>query len=486
MLWFVTVLCAAVFLAGALAAVIGVTSTETLAVVVKRNFRWWHLLVATTVLFLIPWGSVSLARGVGSDSVLNGYQQFLNGALLSADVDAIRCHEDGSCVHSYDCDPYTVTVVDSSAYTDSDGNYHPEETHEETRYHDCPYVTMEYTYSETGTFGFKSETQVIAGNIFSRSPQEWRPGHGIPSGVPQGPPAKWLRDRALIAAGDSPAITDTATYANYILASQNTILKAFSDDVDAYLAEKLLPEHTVGVLKNRTIYDFWNADKMLFVGFAPANARLWQARLMRFNAALGMSLQGDMHIVAIPNSKVGSGDSEKYANALKAYWQGSKLRKKALAKNTIMVVLGVDRSTGRIVWARAKTGMPFGNGPMLSAIETRLVGKQFDPTTVLGKIRASVTADGKSIGFIHTAGILDRIVFTEFPFARARMGHPDKNSTGNYTYLKADIKLPGWAGWLAGVLASLGGLVGAAAVVASSPDGSAALNGYSRSRRTLY
>lgn len=476
MLWFITVLCAALFFFGLLALALGGTTSESWGSGFKRNYRWWHLGMAIIVLWLIPWGSVSLAKSVGSDSVLNGYQQFLNGALLSADVDVTPCHRDGGCSHTYDCDSYIVLVTHS--HVDANGDtYYTQDP--ETRWHSCPYVTTEYTYTETGTFGFKNETKVLAGSIFARSPQEWRSGHGVPSGVPQGPPLKWLRDRAAIAAGNSPPITDTDKYPNYILASQNTILKAFSDDVEVYLARKLLPEHTAGLLKNKTVYDYWSADKMAFVGFTAKNAKLWQLRLMRFNAALGMTLQGDMHVLAVPVSVIESGDSERYANALKAYWQGNKLGKKALAKNTIMVVLGVDRSTGRIVWARAKTGMPFGNGPMLSAIETRLKGKPFDPTTVLGKIRAQV--DGKTINYVHSNGVLDKIVFSEFLFARARMGHPDSNNTGNYTYLKADINLPGWAGWVAGVLAALGGVFGAFGVIASSPDGSAALNGYSRS-----
>jgi hypothetical protein len=186
-----------------------------------------------------------------------------------------------------------------------------------------------------------------------------------------------------------------------------------------------------------------------------------------------VQLQGDLHLVAIPDTVVGSGQSENYANALKAYWQGSKMGKKALAKNGIIVVLGVNTQNKTITWARAKTGMPVGNGEMLAAIENRLPGKPFDPDAILGNIKAQVKQDDKgnlTASYQLGNSALEQIVFHDYPFARARMG-TGKNQTGStFTYLKADIKMPTWAYVLDAFLAGFVGLLGGLALIVTSAD----------------
>jgi hypothetical protein len=280
-------------------------------------------------------------------------------------------------------------------------------------------------------------------------------------------------------------ITAVDTYTNYVLASQDTILKAYSSEVDSYLKRGLLPEHTEGFVKGNPFKDQLTVYKMSFVGFKSGNAALWQKRLMHFNAALGMTLQGDLHMVAIDDKLVGSGQSEAYANAIKAYWQGPKMGKKALAKNGIIVVLGVDRASRTISWARANTGMPVGNGEMISAIESRLPGKPFDPAAVLGNVRAAPVQDnGKpAIKYSLGYGALTSIMFRNFPFARACMQCKDKTDNGtSLVYLEADIKVPFWAQFLNVFLSVVGGAIGVAACYITSP----AYTGYPQNRPRYY
>jgi len=440
--------------------------------------------IAVAVIGLLSWGFSSLSASAGTASVENGYQEFINGALISANVHVTTCHEDGSCVHEHNCDKYYVY---HPAQYDSNG-HETQAAYEEEKHHDCPYVTQEYTYSVTATYGFKTVDYPIphGSHIFALHPSIWHsdPGswfldeghhyhtsHGVPTGVPEGVPPAWKKYQGDIARGDSDPASDIHSYTNYILASQDSILKAYSPDVDRFLKQGILPEHTQNFRKGNPFTDLLDVNKMSFVGFTPSNAALWQKRLMRFNAALGMQLQGDMHIVAIDDHLIGAGQSETYANALKAYWQGPKMGKKALAKNGIIVVLGVNRSDNTISWARAATGMPVGNGEMVSAIEQRLPGNSFNPGAVLGKVVASVDPKTSNVNFNIGHGLLGQIVFHDFPFQRACMQCKQKTDHGtSFVYLKADIKQPGWAYALDVFLGVLAGLVALAAVVCTTPS----------------
>lgn len=455
----------------------------------RQNFRLWHLGAIVGAVFF-AWLFTGLTASAGTASKLNGYKQFINGALVSANVKKIDCHEDGSCRYTHDCDSYQVKVVDQAAYTDDNGDYHSEKYHYETRYHHCPYVTEEYVYSVTAWYGFEYVDYTVpdGNHDFALHPQIWHsdPGswflseghhyhtsHGIPSGVFEGVPPDWKAYHDDIARGDSDPATGKSTYVNYTLASKDPVLTAYSDKVPDYLKRGLLPDHTAGMLKGDPIKNLIDADKMSFVGFSPPNAQLWEARLMRFNAALGITLQGDLHIVAVSDKLVPSGQSEDYLNTLKAYWQGPKFGKKALAKNGIIVALGVNAATDTIDWARAATGMPVGNGEMVSAITYRLPGKPFVPGTILGKIKSiSVPAPkgDPTLKFQHGNSLLDRIIFHDFPFKRARMGkHKGDTSGGDFTYLKGDVTLPGWVAPVDIILAILIGLASTAFVVCTSP-----------------
>lgn len=399
-----------------------------------------------TVALVAALVTIWVGPGVAQSAAASGYKQFFNGSVTQALSQKIECTRDGSCVHEYSCDPYTVlvpytvTVYDG---TDSKGNakYHSETRYRtEVRYHRCPYATAEYSYWLTDSLG--GET-VIATNIFAAKPQQWRGDEGIPSDVPRGVPERWATSRDRLAAGNAEPVTRIKEYKNYILASQEELLKQFSGDIDSFKGAGLLPAHTAGVPDGNIMYDYdLQARKVQFVGMKPVNEQAWQSALMQLNAALGTERQGDMHIVVVPASKVSNPDA--YINALVAYWQSDEyFGKWGLPKNAIAVVLGVSDDASNISWARAKTGMPFGNGELLSAVSFDLAGKSFDPKVVLGSVTAqpSQAADGKfKVKYNYGSGILSNIALQQHPFQRACMDC-EGEKVGSYVYLESTIPI---------------------------------------------
>lgn len=387
--------------------------------------------------------SYPIGHHIAQRGAIGGFHQFLNGSIVGTDVDRTTCHEDGSCHQTYNCDPYFVTVVDSAAYTDKDGNYHPEVSHVETRYHDCPYATEEYTYKVTDSLGGE---HTVASHIFAASPHAWRSGESLPSNVPRGVPKLWQEAQDGIETNNLYPITLPSTYDNYILADQHTILRESSDDIEALKKLKLLPDHTHNL--HDPFYNQFNADKVSFVGFTPANAADWQQELMYFNAALGMTLRGDLHVVAIKASALPSSVSPRaYLLTLKAYWLND-LGKYAFAKNGVVLVLGVDDTASTVIWSQASTGMPVGNGTMLAALSS-LDNTPFTLDALFGSTTAKVVSkDGKtSASYIPGSGIVPQTMMVEYPFARACMECKDKSeaSEQGFTYLSTDIPLSGGA-----------------------------------------
>jgi hypothetical protein len=390
--------------------------------------------------------TIWVGPGVAQSAAASGYKQFFNGSVTQALSQEIECTRDGSCVHTYSCDPYTVQVpytVEEYAGTDSKGNpkYRTVTKYRtEVRYHDCPYATAEYSYWLTDSLG--GET-TIASHIFAAKPQQWRGDEGIPGGVPRGVPERWLTSKNRLAAGDAEPVTRIKEYKNYILASQEDLLKQFSGDIDSYKNAGLLPAHTAGVPDGDIMYDYdLQARKVQFVGMNPVNEQAWQSALMQLNAALGTERQGDMHIVVVPASKVSNPDA--YINALVAYWQSDEyFGKWGLPKNALAVVLGVSDDASTISWARAKTGMPFGNGELLSAVSFDLKDKPFDPKVVLGSVTAQPTqaSDGKfKVKYAYGSGIISNIVLQEHPFQRACMDCAG-DKVGSYVYLESTIPI---------------------------------------------
>jgi hypothetical protein len=420
--------------------------------------------VAAIATLALGGSSYPVAHKIAQHGAVSGYKQFLNGTIVSADVKTIRCSEDGPCVHEYDCDAYTVTVVDSAAYTDSNKVYHPEVSHPETRYHDCPYATREYTYSVKDSIKVPDHDRihVIASHVFSADLHYYRhdsarEGYRF-THVFRGVPSQWAKALQDLKSGNSDPVTAVAKYKNYILASEDTILKSASDNIALLNKQKLLPEHTRRL--EDPIHDHYLADKVSFVGYTPDNAAEWQDALMHFNAALGMGTgkdkdgakQGDMHVVVVKASMVPV-SSEDYLNAIKAYWLNG-LGKNAIAKNSIILVLAVDDSGHKLEWTKAATGMPAGNGAMLQALSNDMNGAAFDPQTLFGDTTAQIS-EGKAT-FTIGSGLVPQTVMVDFPFKRACMGCEGKEDKGQqgFVYLSTEIPL-GTTGIIVTVLIDL-------------------------------
>ena len=391
------------------------------------------------------WPVYPIAHKYAKSSAVNGYQQFLNGIIVSTDMVTFECTRDGPCKQTYDCDKYYVTVVDQAAYTDKDGVYHSEVSHEEPRWHQCPFATREFSFKATG-LAWKSFSWTMAANWLAEKPQRWK-NRSIPSELKRGIPQRWQAIKDSIAQGYAQPITVPDSYANYILSNEKTLLRESSDDIDALRKAKLLPPHVANLNKD-PIYGDFLADKMSFVGFTPANANTWQDRLMRFNAMLGTELEGDMATLAIKDSALSSAHvtQTQFSQAVKTNWLNNQ-GKKAFAKNGIGLVLGISDDGTTILWAQAFTGMPIGNGILMSRLNSLLRNVPFDPDVVFGKIGARVVKNDK--GKLkpqfdpNPQGIVPHTVMVDTPFLRACMEKcDDKKEKGQTGFVSLQNEIP--------------------------------------------
>lgn len=400
------------------------------------------LTLIVAILVTVVWGP-----GAAQAQAAHGYQQFLNGSIVNTRSEKYQCTRDGSCQQTYQCDPYYVTVVYAEqvpAGTDAKGNTiytTVVKTREELHYHDCPYATAEYSYWLDDSLG---RTITVASHIFAGHPRQWRSGAGIPGTVATGIPTAWLTSQARLAQHDAEPVTLIGSYTNYILPSSDAVLRQYSASIDSYRRAGLLLAHTAKLAQHDMFYDYGRqAQKIQFVGLQPTDLATWQDRLMRFNAALGSVLRGDLHIVVVPGVKINSPDD--YVNALQAFWLND-LGKWGFPKNGILVVIGTTADGSHIAWARAQTGMPVGNGEMRSAISLRLPNAMFNPDSILGKITADVQpqASGKFVvHYTHSSALLDSIMFSQYPFARACMACTSKGDSGTgFVYLSDTIPVP--------------------------------------------
>jgi hypothetical protein len=434
--------------------------------------------VALTVGFvpLVGWAGGAIAQG----NAVGGYQEFWGGSLMIPTSEDISCERDGRCVHTYDCDPYqvlehyteTVWYWTTESYTDANGKTgtRPVQRSREvpktrwvTKYHSCPYATSEHSFWLTDSFGKK---HTIASRIFAANAQVWRRGRSLPKNVAQGVPEEWRAAKAGIDSGDAPPATRKNEYTNFLLASQNSVLAAYSDSIEEYRAAGLLPYHTLNLTKN-PVYGGYKADKMVFAGIdrgQVGNYDEWQQSLGRLNSYAGVKKQADVHVLAVPASRIK--DPEDYTNAMLAYWQSRELGKLGLAKNAIMLVVGVSDDLHSIKWARAKTGIPEGNSGMLEALALRLPGVPFEPRKLLGWPTARVSGD--KLEFTPSDGAVENVIMRDYPFKRPCMEHcDDKGDTGTgYVYLRASAYISTGAQLgIAGVLLLVGMIVFAAAAL---------------------
>ncbi len=333
-----------------------------------------------------------------------------------------ECHRDGSMRYYYKGDPYQVWVDDS--YTDSKGKRH-KQGHYETRYHDIPYTTEEWTFTIDTTVG----TYTIADRNLPANPNNYRyrAWVSVPDNLPSGIPAFWTAADNRLRQGTPGPVTASRQYKNYILASQNTILHRYSSDIEGYKKAGELPD-----LNQQAIHDFYYSDRVFFVGTIPPGN--WQLALNKFDAALGSSLQGDLYLVIVDANKIP--DPDNYSLALTAYWESKAFDRDALSKNGIVVVLGTK--DGRTVsWARATTGMPEGNEEMLLDVQNNLKGASLDPQTILGQPQARLVGD--NLQLLHTSGALENILWGTHKFQRVHMDAHGQGAVG-YKYLMRELQ----------------------------------------------
>jgi hypothetical protein len=360
-----------------------------------------------------------------------------NGWEAKPGTDIDRCGVNGSCVNHYDCNEHKV--VDSAAYTDSKGNYHAEVSHQ--AWDTCPMFEQEVTYIlpttlyvpvSVGSAKTKPVVFTLGNHWVPDGTPAWRgweaERHSVPSNVHYGIPPRWAAAKARYDSGHPGPVTVRVDYQNLILASEYTIFKDYSDAVPGYQAAGLLPK------VQGTVHDDYLADRA-YIMVPGANVAAWQQSVGYANGDIGQDLQGDLHLVAVDDSKVAEDRAQNYFGAIMASWKSKAMGLDPLSKNGIVVVVGVNAATQKISWARAGTGMPVGNVEMISDIQSQLVGVSFDPQTLLGSPTATVKWNEAKHKFKATAapgdGRLMQILWGQHKFVRIQMA--------DFKYLKDEI-----------------------------------------------
>lgn len=388
------------------------------------------LIVAPSVLMV--GNRLSVASTLSYQEFYNGYETHaLRHETICEPGEAGNSESSGrsNCAWEYKTDE-TYTWLDLQSYPCTDANGDASTCQHWVPVTDhiyYPYAKVEYTYQILDSLGGNHRFKTVY------IPQDAEPyaGEPIPDHIPRGEPEEWTISAQRLAAGYARSVTRIFWYDNFILAAKDELLLPFSQDIERYLEAGILPEHTADIM-TRPLRGFNEsfAHKMSFVGVA-TDEPAWQESVMDFNAVLGSELRGDLHMVAIDADLVD--DPDNYLNALKAYWLGEDFGRRAIAKNAIIVVLGVDNGT--VQWAKATTGMPYGNEAMILAIENFLYGVPFTPQAVIGMPRIEVIPgpDGEHEATFHLAlepGELERIVLQDFPFKRACMTCEDDGDEG--------------------------------------------------------
>lgn len=374
----------------------------------------WKLVGATAGAVALAVISTVIGISVAKNDAMTAYES-REGYELSADVSTTTCTRDGSCAWTYDCDYYQSP----EPYIDSKGNT---KIRMVQKHHECPYVTAEYTYTVMTELG----NYTVASHIFSDKPQAWRAGQTIPGGVERGVPALWQKAYDRIASGRPGGVAKLFPYKNPIYASDSTLLKAHSSDMERYRSEGLLPKVASDYSADL------QADKVYGVNFK-VSAEMQEA-LTGFNAAFGDEKHGDMHLVIVK----GIDDPDAYTNALHAYWQSRYMGKHTIGKNALVVVLGTkDGKT--VSWARSFTSMPVGNEALTQCISSDLVGAPLDADKLLGSPRGVI--ENKKVARVeHTDGLIENLVWGPLGFQRVSMSGDDGTSSG-FNYMSGDVQI---------------------------------------------
>lgn len=230
-----------------------------------------------------------------------GYQtadkEIWNGQVVSKD----RVH--GSYVESYDCNCRDETEY----YTDHEGKRKSRTVRKcDTCYRD--HFTVEWTTQTTlGSYRIQKE--------------DWtnKKVYALPD------PPRYTE----INMGDPVAKTNT--YNNYIKAVPQTLFTAANETLKNKFAGQI-PEYPIH------IYDYYKVDRVIPVGIALPDVKLWNTKLSHVLKVMGPNKQANAVIVLVK-----SNDPD-YFYALQDAWAGAK-------KNDIVVVIGVSSLTEKPVWA---------------------------------------------------------------------------------------------------------------------------------------
>ena len=385
-----------------------------------REYAIGMALICVIIAPLVSWIGWKIA-----ESNQLTFTEYRNGWETAAVKTPITCTRDGSCYWDFDCDPYLVSY---ECNCDNKGNC---STCWRTEYHHCPYVDVEFNYNVQTTLGGYE----IATHVFPDNPLQhvWRRGYppspGTISSAGVGDPPFWWQVKQRLDHGQPGPVTQRYEYKNYILASETSVLRSSSSDIADYKKANLLPD------LQRGVQAFYHADKVHFVGFLPQNAGAWQMSLEYLNSELGSKYQGDIQVVMVKNDAITS-NPDRYALALKAYWQNvAKFEHNVMSKNGMVILIGTTDGT-TIAWTRAFTGMPLGNEKLLVRLREGLAGVPLSPSEVLVLPKKNRSAN-------EPDGVLANLVLGKADASTRfkRVSMTGKDGGGGFLYLKSEIRL---------------------------------------------
>ncbi len=432
------------FVALLLVAAIGLGVKFLLPIAVEKDLvrresqiTWLEYGVAIALVGAIIVPSVlSIGKGLSVDQILR-HEEPYNGVEVAAPVHPEECYAghagesysagQSNCQYTYVSGRYSWEEEYYETVCKSDGKGGQSCTSERRCCHTnsaniySPYAKTEFKFSVRNSLRktYTYPTTYIAQNAIPYGRE------AIPAHIPRGVPEDWIEAKRQIDIGDPRSVTALFWYDNPILVREDEKIAEFSEDIGYYLERKLLPDHTANILTNPIFGEpRTRANKLSFVGVNVPDQDVWQESLMRFNAPLGEKLEGNLHVVVIDSKLVK--DPQGYRKALRAHWLSKYFGKRALAKNGIILVIGT--SNGKIDWAQADTGMPFGNNIMLRAMENNLTGKELNPDIIFGRPRTVVipaTREEEKDKVIVTLStplsVLEEAMFVTSPFKRSCM-----------------------------------------------------------------
>lgn len=395
----------------------------------KLNWKMFFIPAVAALLLTIPvhpiWYNVEKTDK-------ETFNEYWNGVELAALKSEVTCTKDGVCVNTYDCDPYVVPEV---VYTTNSEGETESTIVMVTKYHDCPYSSQETSYTVNTTLG-----EVSAGKNLMTGPA-FRAERSIPGGQVTEPPALWTAAKERVEAGKPGGVTKTSTYKNYILGSDLTIFKKFSEKIEEYKERSLLPSPARGV------HNLYQAQKTHFVG-VPETLVSDELKheladdVMVLNGRAGIELTADLHVVFVGNTKVPASAADEYTNILHAYWTSPEQGRNAIAKNTVTVVIGVGTENGEPVtkWARSFTGMPVGNEHLVQEFRNALTGVTLDEQFI-----GAPVYDVKAGKFTAVEeGAVESVLFGAKKFQRVSMTAEDAGDLGGgFSYLSDSYTLSG-------------------------------------------